>query len=155
MIQTNLQVNPMLIPGLENEKINYQLNNIGTPSLTTRTIEGIILHSFISNPDYIDLLTEKGLSPDAETLLFLVQSKWRKREIVYVRQAIFYFTMNHVNDITLKSVGHRCGGRDHSTVIHGIQTYKNMCETSRQKYRHHIEMCKSLGVHNVIKTLFK
>lgn len=58
----------------------------------------------------------------------VLASKWRKREIVEIRQIGMSITSNNTK-LTLKSIGNYYGGRDHSTVIFAKQTVSDLCET--------------------------
>ena len=53
-----------------------------------------------------------------------IKSKWRKKEIVLARQMFCFFARKEIH-ISLKQIGLFCGGRDHSTVIHSVQTINN------------------------------
>jgi len=57
-----------------------------------------------------------------------LKSKSRKKAFVYPRQMAMYFAKEYT-DLPLKSIGYHFGGRDHSTVIHSIQSI-NMLMTS-------------------------
>jgi chromosomal replication initiator protein len=63
-----------------------------------------------------------GISDD------LVRAKTRKREVVQARQVAMYFCKEFTQH-SLKTIGLHFGGRDHSTVIHGIQSVENQIET--------------------------
>jgi hypothetical protein len=54
-----------------------------------------------------------------------VTSPLRERDIVNVRQCIMYH-LKTIKRYSLKPIGHLFGGRDHSTVIHAIQTHENL-----------------------------
>lgn len=56
-----------------------------------------------------------------------VQSRSRVREFVYARNIIFYLLRKHTK-MSLKSSG-ELFGRDHTTVIHGIETLNNLMYT--------------------------
>jgi chromosomal replication initiator protein len=66
-----------------------------------------------------------------------MQSKSRRREITQARQVAMYFA-KEMTSLSLKGIGKHFGGRDHSTVIHGIQTVKDLSETDRE-YREKVE----------------
>jgi chromosomal replication initiator protein len=66
-----------------------------------------------------------------------MQSKSRRREITQARQVAMYFA-KEMTSLSLKGIGKHFGGRDHSTVIHGIQTVKDLSETDRE-YRDKVE----------------
>lgn len=50
-----------------------------------------------------------------------LKSKSRKKEVVYPRQ-LGMFLCKEYTELPLKSIGYHFGGRDHSTVIHSIQS---------------------------------
>ncbi len=57
-----------------------------------------------------------------------LKAKTRKKEIVIARQLAMYFTKDYTNH-SLKSIGSHFGGRDHSTVIHALQSVNDMIDT--------------------------
>ncbi|MDN3669986.1 chromosomal replication initiator protein DnaA [Echinicola jeungdonensis] len=57
-----------------------------------------------------------------------LKAKTRKKEIVMARQIAMYFSKEFTNH-SLKSIGYHFGGRDHSTVIHAVQTVNDLMET--------------------------
>lgn len=59
----------------------------------------------------------------------LVRAKTRKREVVQARQVAMYFCKEFTQH-SLKTIGLHFGGRDHSTVIHAIQSVENQLETT-------------------------
>lgn len=58
-----------------------------------------------------------------------VREKTRKQEIVEARQIAMYLSKN-LTKSSLKTIGLQFGGRDHSTVIHAINTVEERLETS-------------------------
>lgn len=56
-----------------------------------------------------------GISPD------ILRSKTKKKEYVQARQIAMYFCKKFTN-ASLKTIGLNFGGRDHSTVIHALQS---------------------------------
>ena len=54
-----------------------------------------------------------------------LKDKTRKKEVVIARQLAMYFAKEYTNH-SLKSIGYHFGGRDHSTVIHAVQTVNDM-----------------------------
>jgi chromosomal replication initiator protein len=58
----------------------------------------------------------------------LVRARTRKREVVQARQVAMYFS-KLLTKHSLKTIGLKFGGRDHSTVIHGVQSVENQMET--------------------------
>ncbi len=59
-----------------------------------------------------------------------LKDKTRKKEIVIARQIAMYFSKEYTNH-SLKSIGYHFGGRDHSTVIHAVQSVNDMIDTNR------------------------
>ena len=57
-----------------------------------------------------------------------LKDKTRKKEIVTARQIAMYFAKEYTNH-SLKSIGYHFGGRDHSTVIHAVQTVNDLIDT--------------------------
>lgn len=51
----------------------------------------------------------------------------RTREVAKARQIAMYFLRHYLN-LPLKQIGQIMGGRDHSTVIHGIEKVENLLE---------------------------
>ncbi|MGM0946013.1 MAG: chromosomal replication initiator protein DnaA [Bacteroidota bacterium] len=74
--------------------------------------------------DFIQKTVSEYFSINLEDL----KAKTRKKEIVVARQVAMYFSKEFTNH-SLKSIGYHFGGRDHSTVIHAVQTVNDMIET--------------------------
>lgn len=82
-----------------------------------------------------DIETEVGIDYIQKTVseyygiaLDDLKAKTRKKEIVVARQVAMYFSKEFTNH-SLKSIGYHFGGRDHSTVIHAVQTVNDLMET--------------------------
>jgi chromosomal replication initiator protein len=58
-----------------------------------------------------------------------LKDKTRKKEIVIARQVAMYFAKEYTGH-SLKSIGYQFGGRDHSTVIHAVQSVNDMIDTN-------------------------
>jgi chromosomal replication initiator protein len=58
-----------------------------------------------------------------------VREKTRKQEVVEVRQIAMYLAKNMTKS-SLKTIGLQFGGRDHSTVIHAIQSVEERIKSS-------------------------
>lgn len=78
-----------------------------------------------------------------------LQTTLRMREIVELR-SIFCFIAKNMK-YSLKNIGFHLGGRDHTTVIHGLKIFSDLLETNegfRQKYlaiqKYIIEQTKSV-----------
>ena len=63
---------------------------------------------------------------DLQTL----QGKCRKKENVFPRQVAMYM-LKELTNLPLKSIGYHFGGRDHSTVIHAVQSISEAMETDK------------------------
>ncbi len=59
-----------------------------------------------------------------------MKDKTRKRDIVQARQIAMYFAKEMTRH-SLKSIGMHFGGRDHSTVIHALQTVNDLVATDK------------------------
>lgn len=74
-----------------------------------------ILEAVTSHFD-VDMLTLKG--------------KCRKKENVFPRQVAMYM-LKELTNLPLKSIGYHFGGRDHSTVIHAVQSISEAMESDK------------------------
>jgi chromosomal replication initiator protein len=63
------------------------------------------------------------------------------QEIARARQVCMYL-LKEASSLSLKSIGARFGGRDHTTVIHAIRTVEKLCQDDVQ-FRREIEALKS------------
>ena len=66
-----------------------------------------------------------------------VKKKSRKRKVVLPRQVCMTFLKMHT-DWTYNHIGEFFGGRDHTTVIHAIQTIKDLTDVD-QDFRSKLE----------------
>jgi len=102
---------------LNKEEINLELAKQVLKNIVQET------HTEVSM-DYIQKTVASHYGVSLESL----KSKSRKRELVTARQAAMYLAKRYT-DHSLKSIGYYFGGRDHSTVIHALQTVNNMLDT--------------------------
>ena len=58
----------------------------------------------------------------------LVRARTRKREVVQARQVAMFFA-KQLTKHSLKTIGLHFGGRDHSTVIHAVQSVEDQIDT--------------------------
>jgi chromosomal replication initiator protein len=61
----------------------------------------------------------------------LVRARTRKREVVQARQIAMFFAKG-LTKHSLKTIGLHFGGRDHSTVIHAVQSVEDQVDTDPQ-----------------------
>lgn len=55
----------------------------------------------------------------------------RKREIVKSRQIIHTLLKENFYKLSLNQIGHRCGNKDHATVIHSCKSVNDQRDTNR------------------------
>jgi chromosomal replication initiator protein len=74
--------------------------------------------------DFIQKTVSEYFKVNMESL----KSKIKKREIVIPRQVAMYFCKRYTQ-LTLALIGENFGGRDHSTVIHALESVEDMMKT--------------------------
>src|SRR5688572_21125355 len=79
------------------------------------------------NLDFIQKTVAEYFNVSLDSL----KAKTRKKEIVTARQVAMYFAKEFTNH-SLKSIGYHFGGRDHSTVIHSVQTVSDLIDTDKK-----------------------
>jgi len=85
------------------------------------------------NLDFI----QKTVAAYFGTTVELLKDKTRKKEVVTARQVAMYFAKHHTAH-TLKTIGFHFGGRDHTTVMHSVQTVSDLVDSDR-KFREQVE----------------
>ena len=119
---------------------------IAHASLNRRDIDLELAKQTLKNIVH-DIETEVGIDFIQKTVseyfsvsLDDMKAKTRKKEIVIARQVAMYFAKEYTHH-SLKSIGFHFGGRDHSTVIHGVQAVNDMMETD-SKFKYSIDELK-------------
>ena len=74
--------------------------------------------------DFIQKIVADYFKVDIE----LLKAKVKRREIVIPRQLAMYFCKRYTQ-LTLALIGENFGGRDHSTVIHALESVEDMMKT--------------------------
>ncbi|QOI96054.1 MAG: chromosomal replication initiator protein DnaA [Flammeovirgaceae bacterium] len=74
--------------------------------------------------DFIQKTVSEYFKVDLESM----KGKVKKREIVIPRQVAMYFCKRYTQ-LTLALIGENFGGRDHSTVIHALESVEDMMKT--------------------------
>jgi chromosomal replication initiator protein len=74
--------------------------------------------------DFIQKTVAEYFKIDLDTM----KGKVKKREIVIPRQVAMYFCKRYTQ-LTLALIGENFGGRDHSTVIHALESVEDMMKT--------------------------
>jgi len=160
IIQKKLQAEGVYI---DNNVIEYLAHSINT---NVRELEGVVVSLIAQsslNRREIDLELAKTIlrniviDSEKEVTIDLVQevvadymnvsvadlkSKSRKKETVFPRQIAMYLAKEKT-ELSLKSIGFHFGGRDHSTVIHAIQTISDLVDNDPQT-RETVEKLKGL-----------
>jgi len=62
----------------------------------------------------------------------LLRGKSRKKEIAFARQIAMYLS-KEMTQYSLKSIGLHFGGRDHTTIIHGVRTIDELIKIKKDK----------------------
>jgi chromosomal replication initiator protein len=162
IIQKKLQADGIHI---DNEVIEYLAHSVDT---NVRELEGVIvslmaqaslmrrdidmdlaratLRNIVQDSDRevtIDTILEVVIDHFSVTLDDL-KSKSRKKEIVYPRQVAMYLAKENT-PLSLKSIGYHFGGRDHSTVIHAIQTISDAMQDDKQVQSEVIDLQRNFG----------
>ncbi len=158
IIKKKMQADGIDIPDQVVEYLAYSVDT------NIRELEGVVIsliaHASLTKED-IDLELAKNILKnivteiDSEVGIDYIQktvseyfnvaqddlkAKTRKKEIVIARQVAMYFSKDYTNH-SLKSIGYHFGGRDHSTVIHAVQSVNDMIDTNA-KFRYSIEELK-------------
>ncbi len=110
---------------------------IAQSSLTQRTIDLELAKRTLNH-----IVTESEKEVNIDSIVQVVtehyqvriadlKSKSRLRSIVIPRQVAMYLAKELTN-LSLKAIGYNFGGRDHSTVIHAIQTVNDLMDTNTE-----------------------
>ena len=95
--------------------------------LAKRTIQNIVQH--VDKEINIEAI-QKRVSEYFHVTVEDLKDKSRRKELVVPRQVAIYFAKEYT-EFSLKSIGYHFGGRDHSTVIHAIQSVNDMLKTDK------------------------
>lgn len=94
--------------------------------------------------DYIQKTVSEYYKVDVD----LLKDKIRKKEIVIARQVAMYFSKDYTNH-SLKAIGYHFGGRDHSTVIHAVQSVNDMMDVDSNFKTQVEELRKKLKMRSI------
>jgi chromosomal replication initiator protein len=119
------------------EMEGVMISLIAQASLTRRTIDLELAKKTLNH-----IVSDSEKEVNIDTIISVVtehfqvriadlKSKSRLRNIVIPRQIAMYLT-KELTTLSLKSIGYHFGGRDHSTVIHAIQTINDLMDTDRE-----------------------
>lgn len=71
-----------------------------------------------------------------------IKSKWRNRELVLARFIVVHLVREmYGSSVTLVTLGKCLGGRDHSTIIHAIDTLNDWINTKDRLAIKTLELC--------------
>jgi chromosomal replication initiator protein len=166
IIQKKLQADGINIPENVLEYLAYSVDT------NIRELEGVLIsliaHASLMKKD-IDLelakQTLKTIIHDIDTEVSIdyiqktvaeyfhlktedLKDKTRKKEVVIARQLAMYFSKEYTNH-SLKSIGYHFGGRDHSTVIHAVQTVNDIYDVDNRFRSSVDELKKKLKMKSV------
>ncbi|QSE98933.1 chromosomal replication initiator protein DnaA [Fulvivirga lutea] len=158
IIQRKMQADGIHIPDNVIEYLAYSVDT------NVRELEGVLIsliaHASLSRVELDlelakqtlknivhDIETEVGIDYIQKTVaeyykvnVDLLKDKIRKKEIVIARQVAMYFAKEYTNH-SLKGIGYHFGGRDHSTVIHAVQSVNDMMDVDAN-FKNQIEELK-------------
>lgn len=83
----------------------------------------------------------------------LMKSKTREQDVVTARQICIYLLRKYTT-LSLKGIGLKFGGRDHSTVLHSIYTVEDrrrFDKVYREKFNKCLTFANQLTYNNVIQ----
>jgi chromosomal replication initiator protein len=96
--------------------------------LARQTLQNIVQH--VDKEVSIEAIQKKVVDHFGLSLEEL-KGKSRRKEYVIPRQIAVYLAKEHTEH-SLKSIGYHFGGRDHSTIIHAIQSVNDMLKTEQE-----------------------
>lgn len=82
---------------------------------------------------------KKAVSEVTDVTIAEMEGKCRKRDIVEARHVSMYFIKLKLPGLALVKLGNMFGGRDHSSVIHAIESVFNLKEVDwrmKEVYKH-------------------
>jgi len=127
-------------PGLPLPQVNTQIAKAnGTYVLTPKRILKIIVYEFKDDPQLAEVLGSR--ENNYNNIVLLLKSQNRTRPLPQIRFAYYYWVKTLLNP-TLKSIGKTLGMRDHSSVIHGINTYRDLSQVDKHHKQIHANLSK-------------
>ena len=166
IINRKMQQDGIHIPGSVIEYLAYSVDT------NIRELEGVLI-SLIANGSLVkrdidlelakqtlksivhDIDSEVGIDYIQKTVaeyfkvtVMELKDKTRKKEIVMARQLAMFFSKEYTT-LSLKTIGYHFGGRDHSTVIHAVQTVHDLYDTDSNFKKSAEEIRKKLKLKSV------
>lgn len=163
ILQSKMYQNGIQLPGEVVEYIAHNINSnirelegalislLAQSSLNRREVDidlaRSMLQNFVENVsreitiESIQAIVGEHLSIEVDQM----KAKTRKRDIVQARQIAMFFAKEMTRH-SLKSIGVHFGGRDHSTVIHALQTVNDLVATDKYFKQSVSEIRKRIGL---------
>lgn len=111
--------NDTLSPNIFKPRNDWNLTALKSRQITIKSDGGVSVDRIA------DIILDKyGTHPFVET-------NYRGRNHVTARQILMIMLRRHTGK-SLQKIGNIIGAKDHTTVLHGIKTIKNLCETNRE-----------------------
>lgn len=91
----------------------------------------VVLHirlAYLKKPEDKKIILKQLIEREFNCPWHKIISTNRKRVLVDARQTYMYFSKHFLHQI-LSETAHDLGGRDHTTIIHGLQKIENMIYT--------------------------
>lgn len=127
-------MNPYTIPGINRPEINIQLGEMDEKMILRCVV------NFVN--DNLDMVSERPKEVD----IARVFTKTRKREYALTRQIYMYLIKRVFPKSTYAGIGRSMGNRDHSTIMHGVQTINNLIDTDKKFAAKMAILSKHLGL---------
>ena len=115
--------------------------------LTVEKVEDILKDTISSNsikeltPDYIIKIVSDYTNISYNDII----SSKRSKEIATARQIVMYICRKYLDLYSLKQIGDAVGGKDHTTVISGVEKIKNLIESDSNMRTTVEEIEKKIG----------
>ena len=122
-IDTNIrELEGALISLIAQSSLNKQDFDL---SLAKKILENI----FNNIEKEVDIeMIQRSVSTYFSVTIDALKDKTRKKEVATARQVAMYFAKEYT-DYSLKQIGQYFGGRDHSTVIHAVQSVHSLIDS--------------------------
>ncbi len=78
----------------------------------------------------------------------LLRAKTRKKEVAIARQIAMFLAKKHTKH-SLKTIGLHFGGRDHSTVIHAVNTIEEFAKTDKEIQEDLVNLSKKIELSSI------
>lgn len=128
-------------------KLKYNLRSFDIEDVSVYDIQRTVCTEFFKRTDVQDMMRKKRVEVSIENLRRMMFIKSRVRPLPELRHT-FWFLVKKKFDFQYKYIGKISGGRDHSTIIHGVSTYQDLVSTEPNMRRRHEVFCKRLGIDN-------